>query len=202
MPHLSENTHTQTCIHQNQALQHFDIPVTLQLTHHTSTTTTTTTTMSSNVGDRRTYEDGDQVPSAPPTLPRIEGTGTLINAQKNYTDAELKAQKESERFDEGKKNSHNATDAKDERSIANRLAAEEKKDQEPDSEKSQEAFESKKDATLPVSHSNHQARQKHVPAYMRPTASSTGHQHQQSSRSNSRTYLMQPANTSNQDERK
>ncbi|EMF09298.1 uncharacterized protein SEPMUDRAFT_151378 [Sphaerulina musiva SO2202] len=85
--------------------------------------------MSSNVGDRRTYEDGDQ---------------------KNYTDAELKAQKESERFDEGKKNSHNATDAKDERSIANRLAAEEKKDQEPDSEKSQEAFESKKDATLPA----------------------------------------------------
>lgn len=134
-------------------------------------------------------------------LIRMEENRVLTDAQRNYTDAELKAQKESERFEEGKENSHNATDPKDERSIANRLAAEEKRDKEEDSEKTA----AQKDATLPVSsgHSNHQARQKPVPAYMRPTASSTSHQHDQASRSHKqRTYLMQPDNTSNQDERK
>ena len=162
--------------------------------YHTSTNMSST----SNVGDRRTYEDGVQV--CPSISSLVLRERMLIESQRNYTDAELKAQKESERFEEGKENSHNATDPKDERSIANRLAAETKK------EEDEEETAAQKDATLPVSsghNNNNQTRQKHVPAYMRSTASSTAHQHEHGSRSNKqRTYLMQPANTSNQDERK
>lgn len=47
-------------------------------------------------------------------------------AKRTYKDSELRENKEEERFDEGKKNSHNPDDPKDERSIANRLANETK----------------------------------------------------------------------------
>ena len=194
---LSVLEHTQTLIHQIQAHEQLQTLITSPDSnlYHISINMSST----SNVGDRRTYEDGVQVcPSISSLAPKER---ILIDLQRNYTDAELKAQKESERFEEGKENSHNATDPKDERSIANRLAAETKK------EEDEEETAAQKDATLPVSsghNNNNQTRQKHVPAYMRSTASSTAHQHEHhGSRSNKqRTYLMQPANTSNQDERK
>ncbi|CAF9911719.1 MAG: hypothetical protein GOMPHAMPRED_007501 [Gomphillus americanus] len=65
--------------------------------------------MSSNVGSAAVYEAGDQ---------------------RNKSEEEKK-QEEPERFDEGKDNSHKATDAKDERSIANRLENETAKDDDP-----------------------------------------------------------------------
>ncbi|KAG8168140.1 hypothetical protein KVR01_003829 [Diaporthe batatas] len=55
-----------------------------------------------------------------------------------------------EPYEEGKVNSHNTNDSKDQRSIANRLAAEEKKDDEPKDDK--ETALSKKDPTLPAKH--------------------------------------------------
>merc|ERR1712187_455496 len=80
----------------------------------------------SNVGSSGVYEAGDQ---------------------RNYKDSELRDQVD--RFEEGKDNSHQATDSKDERSIANRLAAEEKNhDKEPP--KSLEHQRLEKDATLPA----------------------------------------------------
>lgn len=98
----------------------------------------------SNVGNRGVYEAGDQ---------------------RNISEAERKAQ-ESDPYNEGKENSHNNLDsskitqrvitkqlhtnefAEDERSIANRLAAEEKKSEPGDD---LETAQSKKDPTLPVS---------------------------------------------------
>ncbi|KAL9610716.1 MAG: hypothetical protein Q9167_004579 [Letrouitia subvulpina] len=56
----------------------------------------------SNVGGRGVYEAGDQ---------------------RNYKDSEVN---EADRYKEGKQNSHLANDSKDERSIANKLAREEK----------------------------------------------------------------------------
>lgn len=58
-----------------------------------------------------------------------------------------------DRFKEGQPNSHQALDSKDERSIANKLARESKRENEAEGEKSQEAKESKIDSTLPVSSS-------------------------------------------------
>ncbi|CAK1357901.1 hypothetical protein CB0940_07430 [Cercospora beticola] len=85
----------------------------------------------SNVGDRRTYEAGDQ---------------------RNYKDSELR---EADRYNEGKENSHKPNDPKDERSIANRLANEEKKEKESEGEKDQETLESKIDSTKPaINHGN------------------------------------------------
>jgi hypothetical protein len=53
-----------------------------------------------------------------------------------------------DRFEEGKEHSHQAGDSKDQRSIANRLAAEERKDE--NAGDSKETALSKEDPTLPV----------------------------------------------------
>ncbi|KAI1324453.1 hypothetical protein F5Y16DRAFT_305532 [Xylariaceae sp. FL0255] len=54
-----------------------------------------------------------------------------------------------ERFEEGKENSHLPNDSKDERSIANRLANEEKKDKQAD-EDTPEVAALKEDPTAPA----------------------------------------------------
>ncbi|KAF3765062.1 hypothetical protein M406DRAFT_234877, partial [Cryphonectria parasitica EP155] len=77
----------------------------------------------SSVGNSAVYEAGDQ---------------------RNLKNSEIPAP---ERYEEGKENSHITTDSKDQRSIANRLAAEEKKG-EPEDDR--ETALSKKDATLPA----------------------------------------------------
>ncbi|KAK3060698.1 hypothetical protein LTS18_007954 [Coniosporium uncinatum] len=87
----------------------------------------------SNVGEGSVYEAGDQ---------------------KNYKDSEIREAKKEDRFHEGKDNSHLANDSKDERSIANKLAREEKRENEKDN-KSLEGQQREKDATLPArSHGN------------------------------------------------
>ncbi|KAL1311797.1 hypothetical protein AAFC00_001879 [Neodothiora populina] len=87
----------------------------------------------SNVGNSAVYEDGDQ---------------------KTVSNAEIEQQKQEARFHEGKENSHLANDSKDERSIANKLEREEKREQEPE-EESLQTQQLKKDATLPAkSHGN------------------------------------------------
>ncbi|PHH88877.1 hypothetical protein CDD83_6923 [Cordyceps sp. RAO-2017] len=77
----------------------------------------------SSVGTRSLYEAGDQ---------------------RNVKRSEMET---AERFEEGKPGSHLANDSKDQRSIANRLAAEERKS-EPSDDK--ETAMSKKDPTLPA----------------------------------------------------
>ncbi|KAI0400055.1 hypothetical protein F4802DRAFT_510881 [Xylaria palmicola] len=79
----------------------------------------------SNVGNRGVYEAGDQ---------------------RNYKDSELPGP---ERYEEGVQNSHLPNDSKDERSIANRLANEERKQNHPDQDDPETAA-SKKDPTLPA----------------------------------------------------
>ncbi|KAF2083448.1 hypothetical protein K490DRAFT_51681 [Saccharata proteae CBS 121410] len=64
----------------------------------------------SSVGNRAVYEAGDQ---------------------RNYKDSEIN---DAERYKEGKPNSHLANDSKDERTIANKLAREEKREHEPEPE--------------------------------------------------------------------
>lgn len=78
----------------------------------------------SNVGSRTVYQADDQR-----TVPQSE----LNNA---------------ERYHEGTANSHKAQDSKDSRTIANKLAREEQRDDEP--QRSGEAELSLKDATLPA----------------------------------------------------
>ncbi|KAI8675161.1 hypothetical protein NCS57_00416200 [Fusarium keratoplasticum] len=86
----------------------------------------------SNVGNRGVYEAGDQ-----------------RNAPESERDTH-------ERFNEGVENSHLSLDSKDERSIANRLAAEEKRDGPDDDIETQR---SKKDPTLPArAHGNEPSR--------------------------------------------
>ncbi|EKG13516.1 hypothetical protein MPH_09348 [Macrophomina phaseolina MS6] len=86
--------------------------------------------MSSNVGSHNIYEDGDQ---------------------RNYSSADAP---QPDRFHEGKTNSHQALDSKDERSIANKLAREEKREKESEPQ-SFEHQQLEKDATLPArSHGN------------------------------------------------
>ncbi|KAK5165580.1 uncharacterized protein LTR77_009109 [Saxophila tyrrhenica] len=80
----------------------------------------------SNVGDHRTYEAGDQ---------------------RNYSKGE---KQEAERYKEGQPHSHLAQDSKDERSIANKLGREEKRQNEPEPEKDMETKQSKIDPTLPA----------------------------------------------------
>ncbi|KAK8024108.1 hypothetical protein PG993_012174 [Apiospora rasikravindrae] len=64
---------------------------------------------------------------------------------------------EHERFEEGKENSHLATDSKDQRSIANRLGAEERKDEGKD--ETLETQQTKEDPTLPArAHGNKPSR--------------------------------------------
>ncbi|KAI0142149.1 hypothetical protein BJ166DRAFT_95004 [Pestalotiopsis sp. NC0098] len=77
----------------------------------------------SNVGSSGVYEAGDQ---------------------RNAPQSE---QHDATRFEEGKEHSHQALDSKDERSIANRLAAEEQKDHD---ENSPQTKALKEDPTLPA----------------------------------------------------
>ncbi|KAK0372264.1 hypothetical protein CLIM01_10376 [Colletotrichum limetticola] len=93
---------------------------------HLTNKTTIIMSGNSNVGNSAVYEAGDQ-----------------RNAKEDETN-------NAERFHEGKEHSHLATDSKDERSIANRLAAEEKKNKEGDEEESLETRLGKEDATLPA----------------------------------------------------
>ncbi|KIW01960.1 uncharacterized protein PV09_06797 [Verruconis gallopava] len=79
----------------------------------------------SKVGNSQVYEAGDQ---------------------RNYKNEELN---ESDRYNEGKENSHKLNDSKDERSIANKLAAAQKF-QDQDEPKSLEKQRLDKDATLPA----------------------------------------------------
>ncbi|KAK2751699.1 hypothetical protein CKAH01_17806 [Colletotrichum kahawae] len=86
------------------------------------------------------------------------GTSGVYEAgdQRNQKEDEVE---QAERFEEGKENSHQATDSKDERSIANRLAAEEKKDKEDDDNDTLETRLGKIDPTLPArSHGNEPSR--------------------------------------------
>ncbi|EFQ29597.1 hypothetical protein CGRA01v4_14876 [Colletotrichum graminicola] len=80
----------------------------------------------SSVGTSGVYEAGDQ--------------RNVKNSEKDTGD----------RFHEGKEHSHLANDSKDERTIANRLAAEEKKHREGEEEDDAETRMSKKDSTLPA----------------------------------------------------
>nr|POE72093.1 hypothetical protein CFP56_11969 [Quercus suber] len=85
----------------------------------------------SSVGTSQVYEAGDQ---------------------RNAKDSEID---NAERFQEGKENSHKANDSKDERTIANKLAREEKREKENDDFKTLEDAQREKDATLPArSHGN------------------------------------------------
>ncbi|KAK1590671.1 uncharacterized protein LY79DRAFT_579677 [Colletotrichum navitas] len=77
------------------------------------------------------------------------GTSGIYEAgdQRNVKNSE---QNTGDRFHEGKEHSHLANDSKDERTIANRLAAEEKKHREGVEEDDAETRMSKKDPTLPA----------------------------------------------------
>ncbi|KAJ4312349.1 hypothetical protein N0V94_007503 [Neodidymelliopsis sp. IMI 364377] len=83
----------------------------------------------SNVGNSQVYEAGDQ---------------------RNYKDSEIEEMKKENRFHEGKENSHKAQDSKDERSIANKLERESKREDEDDEKLSEEDRLRKVDATLPA----------------------------------------------------
>ncbi|QDS73200.1 hypothetical protein FKW77_002922 [Venturia effusa] len=82
-----------------------------------------------------------------------------VGSAQIYEGNEQKAVDEQpERFHEGKPNAHNHLDSKDERSIANKLAREEQRDQEG-SEEDIETQRLKKDATLPAkAHGNKPSR--------------------------------------------
>ncbi|KAF2645906.1 hypothetical protein P280DRAFT_465645 [Massarina eburnea CBS 473.64] len=77
------------------------------------------------------------------------GTSAVYEAgdQRNYKTGENPDQPD--RFHEGKPHSHQALDSKDERSIANKLAREEKREHEAD-HKDPETELLQKDATLPA----------------------------------------------------
>ncbi|KAG9814600.1 hypothetical protein KCU98_g2355, partial [Aureobasidium melanogenum] len=91
----------------------------------------------------------------------MSGTGNVGNSgvyeagdQRTYKDSEIAEQKQEARFHEGKEHSHLANDSKDERSIANKLEREEKREKEGE-EESLQTQQLKKDATLPAkSHGN------------------------------------------------
>ncbi|EGP84769.1 uncharacterized protein MYCGRDRAFT_105672 [Zymoseptoria tritici IPO323] len=90
----------------------------------------------SNVGSAGVYEAGDQ---------------------RNSDVEEIRKLQEEERFHEGKKNSHNPDDPKDERSIANRLEREAKRNEDDSAGKdlSTEDKLAQMDATAPaISHGN------------------------------------------------
>ncbi|KAF2750349.1 hypothetical protein M011DRAFT_465115 [Sporormia fimetaria CBS 119925] len=89
--------------------------------------------MSSNVGSGNIYEAGDQ---------------------RNVKQSELE---ERERYNEGQPNSHLPQDSKDNRTIANKLANEERRGDEE--QKSEEQKLREKDATLPArAHGNEPSR--------------------------------------------
>ncbi|THV89874.1 hypothetical protein D6D27_06199 [Aureobasidium pullulans] len=100
-------------------------------------------------------------PHNPPTTIKMSGTSNVGNSsvyeaadQRTYKDSEIAEAKQEARFHEGKEHSHKANDSKDERTIANKLAREEKRENE-DEKESLQTQQIKKDATLPAqSHGN------------------------------------------------
>ncbi|KAF1938404.1 hypothetical protein EJ02DRAFT_457914 [Clathrospora elynae] len=84
--------------------------------------------MSSNVGNPSLYEAADQ---------------------RTVSDKHIEQEKKDNRFHEGKEHSHKAQDSKDERSIANKLERESKREGEEE-EKSLEDRQRDQDATLPA----------------------------------------------------
>ncbi|KAF1846435.1 uncharacterized protein K460DRAFT_367222 [Cucurbitaria berberidis CBS 394.84] len=75
--------------------------------------------------------------------------------QRTVPDSQIEQEKKDNRFHEGKEHSHKATDSKDERTIANKLAREELREKEADEPKSEEDRLRQEDATLPaLSHGN------------------------------------------------
>ncbi|KAF1832973.1 hypothetical protein BDW02DRAFT_570479 [Decorospora gaudefroyi] len=85
--------------------------------------------MTSNVGDHSVYQADDQ---------------------RTVPDSKIEEAKRENRFHEGQDNSHMAQDSKeDERTIANKLAREEKREKEGE-DKSLEDKQREKDATLPA----------------------------------------------------
>lgn len=96
----------------------------------------------SNVGQASVYEAGDQ---------------------RNSKDSEVN---NTERFEEGKPNSHLANDSKDQRTIANKLAREEKRDDDG-KDISEEARLGQKDPTAPAKmHGNEPSRGAKVDAQL------------------------------------
>ncbi|RYO98499.1 hypothetical protein DL763_002151 [Monosporascus cannonballus] len=88
----------------------------------------------SNVGDRKAYRAGDQ---------------------RNYKDSEVPTRPD---YEQGQENSHQPNDSKDERTIANRLANEERKS-DRDEARSEEAKAAQRDPTLPAKlHGNEPSR--------------------------------------------
>nr|POE51837.1 hypothetical protein CFP56_26044 [Quercus suber] len=77
------------------------------------------------------------------------GTASVYEAgdQRNSKDSEVN---DVDRFQEGKENSHKANDSKDERTIANKLAREEKREKEKDEPNTLDDARREKDATLPA----------------------------------------------------
>ena len=86
-------------------------------------------------------------------------SGNAHDEARALADAEIEQQKQDERFHEGQENSHKALDSKDERSIANKLAREEARNEDDDAHLSKEDKLSKIDATAPArAHGNEPSR--------------------------------------------
>ncbi|KAI8942882.1 hypothetical protein NX059_000922 [Plenodomus lindquistii] len=86
----------------------------------------------------------------------MSGTSNVGNSavyqaddQRTVPDSQIEEEKKENRFHEGKENSHLANDSKDERSIANKLEREKKRESEEE-EKSIDDVRREKDATLPA----------------------------------------------------
>ncbi|KAL7795852.1 hypothetical protein V8C37DRAFT_373646 [Trichoderma ceciliae] len=92
-----------------------------------------------------------------------DGTSGVYEAgdQRNVKRSEMQ---NAERYNEGQRGSHNANDSKDQRTIANRLAAEERRSEPGDDD---ETALSKKDPTLPAKmHGNEPSRGARVDAQL------------------------------------
>ncbi|RDW69596.1 hypothetical protein BP6252_08616 [Coleophoma cylindrospora] len=81
--------------------------------------------------------------------PKLTNPCNQAGDQKNVPQSTLEQEKKDLRFHEGQPHSHKALDSKDERSIANKLERETKRESEPEPE-SAEARASKQDPTLPA----------------------------------------------------
>ncbi|GAM90150.1 hypothetical protein ANO11243_081900 [Dothideomycetidae sp. 11243] len=87
----------------------------------------------------------------------MSGTSNVGNAGVYEANEQKAVEEQPERFEEGKENAHQANDSKDERSIANKLERETKKDE--SNEESLETQQLKKDPTLPArAHGNEPSR--------------------------------------------
>ncbi|KAK5165352.1 hypothetical protein LTR04_001274 [Oleoguttula sp. CCFEE 6159] len=107
--------------------------------------------------ETKTHQHHNQPPARVHSSINMSGTSSVGTSQV-YEAGDQRTSKDSEnqadRFHEGKENSHQANDSKDERTIANKLAREEKREKEGDHE-TLETKQHKQDATLPArSHGN------------------------------------------------